>query len=65
MAGAKDSSDTTKRDRQKSPGTAEAEQESYDETVAESFPASDPPASSGITGPGRAGRPPPEKQRGS
>jgi hypothetical protein len=33
-----------------SPGEGD---ESYDETVAETFPASDPPASTGITGPRR------------
>ena len=34
-------------------GTAVEQQQSYDDAVADSFPASDPPASSGITGPGR------------
>lgn len=33
--------------------TTREEQESYDRTIEDSFPASDPPASSGVTGPGR------------
>ena len=64
MAGAKRNSHT-EQDRQIPPGSAGAEQESYDETVEETFPASDPPAASGITGPGRGRQVPQEKRRGN
>lgn len=43
------------RPPQKVPPRQRDETDSYDETVAETFPASDPPSSSGIIGPGRAG----------
>lgn len=45
-------------------GNASVEQETeIDEAVEETFPASDPPASSGITGPGRQDRPAKNEER--
>lgn len=41
------------------PGTPVEQDEMYDEEVADSFPASDPPSAPGIIGPGRSPQKPP------